>query len=178
MSGFTYPEVGGTFSGADLPGGYNHLRRRMRVGSGERAFETAAAAVVEWRMHAGMRVRPAADRTRAEPGGRVVLTVGVGRLSLRAPCEVVWTVDEPRRRGFAYGSLPGHPERGEESFIVDWDETDAVWLTITAFSTGGRWFARLAAPLVPLAQNSYALCCGMVLRRLVRSAARRVPSDG
>lgn len=93
-------------------------------------------------------------------------------MSLRAPCEVVWTIDEPRRRGFAYGTLPGHPERGEEAFVADWDEDDAVWLTITAFSTGARWFARLAAPLVPLFQNGYALCCGMVIRRLIRAAGR------
>jgi uncharacterized protein (UPF0548 family) len=30
------------------------------------------------------------------------------------PCRVVYVVDEPRRAGFAYGTLPGHPEIGGE----------------------------------------------------------------
>jgi uncharacterized protein (UPF0548 family) len=156
-----------------LPGGYNHLHRRMRIGSGGQAFELAGAAVLEWRMHAGMHVRPRADWPRAEPGARVTLFLGVGRLSLTAPCEVVWMVDEPRRKGFAYGTLPGHPECGEESFIVDWTKDDFVWLTITAFSTGGRWFTRAAGPLVVPLQNAYALGCGAVLRRLIRLARLR-----
>ncbi|MBR7829168.1 DUF1990 domain-containing protein [Actinospica sp. MGRD01-02] len=167
MNRFTYREVGATREGGALPEGYNHLRRRMRIGSGARAFELAGAAVVEWRMHSGMHVRPRADRPRAEPGTRVTLFLGIGRLSLTAPCEVVWTVDEPRRRGFAYGTLPGHPECGEESFVVDWAEDDSVWLSITAFSVGGRWFTRAAGPLVVVFQNAYALACGAVLRRLV-----------
>jgi uncharacterized protein (UPF0548 family) len=173
MSGFTYPEVGATRDGGPLPSGYRYLERRMRVGAGARAFEAAGAAVVEWRLHAGMHVRPRADRAPAEPGARVTVHLGPSRpawLRITAPCEVVWTVDEPRRRGFAYGTLPGHPERGEESFVVEWDERDAVWLTVRAFSTGARWYTRAAGPLVPLLQHAYALTCGAVLRRLTRSA--------
>lgn len=172
MSGLTYAEVGATRGDSPLPEGYRHLRHRMRVGQGRVAFELAADAVLEWRMHAGMRVRPLADRPRAEPGAKVTVHLGPGRFSFKAPCEVIWVADEPRRRGFAYGTLKGHPECGEESFVVDWDEHDVVWLTITAFSTGGTWYSRLGGPLVPLLQHTYALCCGAVVRRLVRAAAR------
>lgn len=165
---FTYTEVGATRPGGQLPDGYNHLRRRMRVGTGRAAFEAAGAAVVQWRMFEGMRVRPQADGPRAEPGTRVTIHLGVGRFSLRGRCEVVWTVDEPDRRGFAYGTLPGHPERGEESFLVERDEQDRVWLTIVAFSVGGTWYTRLAGPFVPLFQNAYALRCGAVVRKIVQ----------
>ncbi len=191
MSGFTYPEVGATRDGGPLPGGYRYLEHRMRVGTGERAFAAAVDAVLDWRLHAGMHVRPRADRARAEPGARVTVFLGPRHpagLAIAAPCEVVWTVDEPRRGGFAYGTLPGHPERGEEVFLVEWDgpgatdtaagsadSTDssgrgAVWLTVRAFSVGAKWYTRAAGPLVPLLQHSYALTCGVVLRRLTRSA--------
>jgi uncharacterized protein (UPF0548 family) len=30
-------------------------------------------------------------------------------------------IDEPDRYGFAYGTLPVHPERGEEAFVVTRD---------------------------------------------------------
>ena len=36
---------------------------------------------------------------------------------LQAPCRVVYVIDEPDIRGFAYGTLPGHPESGEERFV-------------------------------------------------------------
>ncbi|TXN26732.1 DUF1990 family protein, partial [Lacisediminihabitans profunda] len=50
--------------------------------------------------------------------------------------------DEPQRRGFAYGTLPGHPEEGEESFIVEQTEDGSVWLEISAFSrpANGLWW--------------------------------------
>lgn len=187
--GFTYPEVGATKDGGPLPSGYRYLEHRMRVGTGARDFEVAGDAVLDWRLHAGMHVRPRADRARAEPGARVTVYLGPNRpswLCIAAPCEVVWIADEPRRRGFAYGTLKGHPERGEESFIVEWDgpdaageavsaqiggaQTGAVWLTVRAFSLGDKWYTRAAGPLVPLLQHSYALTCGVVLRRLTRSA--------
>jgi uncharacterized protein (UPF0548 family) len=165
----TYNEVGATRPERPLPPGYRHLEHRMRVGRGRAAFEIAGESVVTFRMHQGMHVRPQAGAPRTVPGTRVTVFLGPDGLSLRAPCEVVWAVDEPRRRGFAYGTLAGHPERGEESFIVDWDEQDTVWLTIRAFSVGGRWYSRAAGPLVPLLQHTYALCCGAVVRRLVRT---------
>lgn len=194
VGGFTYPEVGATRSAEPLPAGYRYLEHRMRVGTGARDFVAAADAVLDWSLHAGMHVRPRADRVRAEAGARVTVHLGPNRpswLCIAAPCEVVWTADEPRRRGFAYGTLPGHPERGEESFIVEWDgplvgpedsddaETGAVWLTVRAFSVGAKWYTRAAGPLVPLLQHSYARTCGVVLRRLTRSvvAAERAPGQ-
>jgi uncharacterized protein (UPF0548 family) len=175
MSEFTYANVGATRGDGPLPSGYNHLRRRMRVGAGEAAFLEAADAVLSWRMHEGMRVHPQADNPRAEPGARVWLHLGVGPrlVVVRAPCEVVWAVDEPRTKGFAYGTLRGHPERGEEAFVVDWDDDDSVWLTIKAFSNGATWYTKAAGPIVPLLQNTYALCCGIVVRRLVRQRRPR-----
>jgi uncharacterized protein (UPF0548 family) len=171
MGRLTYAEVGATRGDGPLPSGYHHLDRRMRVGAGETAFRTAADAVFDWRMHEGMCLHPQADGPRARPGATVWLHVGLWSphlIVLRAPCEVVWTVDEPRRKGFAYGTLPRHPECGEEAFIVDWDDDDSVWLTIKAFSKAGRWYTKAAGPLVPLFQNAYAFCCGIVVARLVR----------
>ncbi len=121
-------------------------------------------------MHAGMHVRPLVDRGFAAPGGKITVYLGPKWWSVTAPCEIVWVLDEPRRKGFAYGTLEGHPERGEESFVVDWDDRDLVWLTITAFSRGAKWYTKSAGPLVVVLQHSYALCCGVVLRKMVRTA--------
>jgi uncharacterized protein (UPF0548 family) len=79
---------------------------------------------------------------------------------------VVWTVEEYRRTGWAYGTLPGHPESGEESFVVDRTGDGTVWLTVTAFSRAAKWYSRAAGPAARGLQHAYARRCGLALRRL------------
>lgn len=53
-------------------------------------------------------------------------------------CRIVYVVDESgpiSRFGLAYGTLPGHVERGEERFMIEWNRGDnSVWYDILAFS--------------------------------------------
>ncbi|GAB3997573.1 hypothetical protein GCM10029992_20910 [Glycomyces albus] len=65
---------------------------------------------------------------------------------LPIPCQVVWTVEGPERTGFAYGSLPGHPERGEAAFVLEPAGPGRTRFEIRSFSRPGRWFTRLAGP--------------------------------
>jgi uncharacterized protein (UPF0548 family) len=114
-------------------------------------------------MHSGAGLTVAADGP-AEVGRTVVL--GLGRpMSLIFPCRVVWTVDEEHRRGFAYGTLPGHPECGEESFVVERDGAGEIWLEITAFSRPGGAALRFTGPANDAAQAFF-------LRRYARALSR------
>jgi uncharacterized protein (UPF0548 family) len=70
-----------------------------------------------------------------------------------APCRVVTVVDEPHRQGFAYGSLPGHPERGEESLVLSLLDDQTVELTLVAFSRPALWWSRAAAPVTRWVQR-------------------------
>jgi len=70
------------------------------------------------------------------------------------PCRVVYTVNDPDRRGFAYGTLPGHPESGEDRFTVDRLADGRVELEIVAFSRADLWWSKLAAPIGRLDQSS------------------------
>jgi uncharacterized protein (UPF0548 family) len=150
MTDLTYPEHGATRSG--LPPGYRHVVRHVRIGAGEATFDRAVAAVFGWRVHrgAGLTVlqgpRPVVDAV-------VVIRLGPPVLGPVAPCRVVYVVDEPRRRGFAYGTITGHPFSGEESFVVEWADDDGVYFDIRAFSRPATLLVRLAAPVVRLVQN-------------------------
>lgn len=166
----TYPEQGAT-ARRPLPAGYHHLHHRTRVGRGRAAFEAAGTAVATFRAHltSGMRV----ERDGAGvvgPGDRVTVGIGLGPLRITAPCRIVWTAYEPTRAGFAYGTLTGHPERGEESFVVDMDPDGTVWFTVTAFSRPAAWYTRLAGPVVPFLQLRYARRLGRHVRRLAAVA--------
>lgn len=133
----TYAAVGCTRTGV-VPAGFDELRRSRRVGRGWADFERAADALLTWQMHRRAGLAVTASHERVETGAVAELRLGVGRLGLRAPVRVVDVVDEPTRRGFAYGTLPGHPESGEESFVVELGETGDVTLTITAVSRPTR----------------------------------------
>lgn len=84
----------------------------------------------------------------------VVLGISVGPLKVDAPVRVVSVVEDVRERGFAYGTLPSHPEIGEERFSVRIDDDNVVYAEIRAFSRPGRWFTRLADPLARRVQDA------------------------
>ena len=147
---FSYPEVGATAT--ELPVGYQHLHASRDVGSGRELFEQCAETVMAWGVQrgAGLTVTPG---VRVRVGAENILGLRLGPLRTCAPCRVVYVVDEPDQRGFAYGTLPGHPERGEESFIVSLDEDGTVRFDVTAFSRPARWFARLGGPVTGFIQR-------------------------
>jgi uncharacterized protein (UPF0548 family) len=89
------------------------------------------------------------------PGDSVDLRSSVGPLKIHAPVRVVYVIDEPNRKGFAYGTLAGHPVSGEEAWIVDRTPDGSVWLTIRSFSRPSRWYSRLGQPATRLMQRMY-----------------------
>jgi uncharacterized protein (UPF0548 family) len=147
----TYPEVG--CSVGRLPAGYDHVRRSRRIGTGPECFHAAAAALFGWQLHARAGLRPVVSASAAGLGAVVMLRFGIGRLAVTAPCRVVAVIGEARRRGFAYGTLPGHPEQGEEAFLINHACDGAVILHITAFSRPASLTGRLVRPLGRAAQR-------------------------
>ncbi|MEV7987241.1 DUF1990 domain-containing protein [Micromonospora sp. NPDC085948] len=159
----TYPEVGATRHGP-LPGGYHHLRHRYPLPVG--CFETAAEAVLTWRLHRSAGVRIRTDAPRATEGVLVSSGLGVGPARIWGSCRVIWSEESPALAGFGYGTLAGHPERGEEAFVVGRDHDGAVWFEVRAFSRPSRWFTRAGGPAVRAVQHAYAWWLGRTLRRL------------
>lgn len=150
---FTYPEIGGT--GEDLlPPGYHLAEHSAVVGSGPAALERAAAAVFGWRAQRGVGLRIRATGPASTPGTVVVLTAGLPRFGYDIPCRVVWASTEGDLRGFSYGTLPGHPERGEERFTVRLTEDGDVVYRIRVFFRLASPAARLAGPASLLLQRA------------------------
>lgn len=166
----TYSFPGATREPGPLPAGFRFLSRRALLGTGDAVFTAAAARVRHWDMFrsAGLRVRGASA---VAEGVDVAVGLGVGPVRLWAPCRVVWVVDEPNRYGFGYGTLPGHPERGEEAFIVDREADGRVWFEVRAISRPATWYARLGGPLNRSAQWWTAGRYVRGLRRLVAAPA-------
>jgi uncharacterized protein (UPF0548 family) len=145
--GLTYDEVGATL-GPEMPTGYHHLEVHRRIGGAE-VFEALESFVLGWGLQRGAGLKVPTS-TPAWEGLEVRLRLG----PLTVPVRVVRVVDEPDRRGFVYGTLPGHPETGEEAFLVERDD-DGTWLRVRAFSRPARWYSRLGGPVTSWMQCRY-----------------------
>ena len=163
----TYREVGATRA-PGMPPGYLHGEWSEVVGSGREVFERVAAAVFDWRPQRSVGLRVRATGSPREVGTVVVLTAGLPRLGYDIPCRVVWAAPTGDERGFAYGTLPGHPESGEECFTVRLAGDGDVVVTI-------RVFSRLATPAARAVPRVARLVQDLATRRYLaalRGAAR------
>ncbi|MGZ0148608.1 DUF1990 family protein [Kribbella sp. WER1] len=168
----TYDEVGCTRYD-ETPDGYHRLEHRERLGDGDEVFERAADALLAWRMQRAAGLPMTATASPPQVGTNALGLLGPraiskrlrSRLGISVPCRVVWTVDEPDRVGFAYGTLEGHPESGEESFLVTRD-AEGVYVAIRAYSRPASWYTRLAGPVARKAQHFAATRYAAALRRL------------
>lgn len=151
---FTYAEVGAT--NTTPPTGYNIDHNRIQLGHGEETYRSAVNALKNWRHFdlGWVTIVP-----RGVPIG-VGATVAIkarafGTWSL-STSRVVYTIEEDRRFGFAYGTLPDHVEKGEERFLVEWLPDDTVWYDILAFSRPQHPLVRLSTPLARMLQKRFA----------------------
>lgn len=152
-----YPGIGATEDGRP-PEGYRCLVSRKYLGDGLAVYRRVAQGILTWELQrrSGLRVRTESDVV--IPGARVVSGFGVGPFHINAPCEVVWVRRPapgggPQSAGFGYGTLPGHPARGEEAFEVEIDAQDRVFLKITAFSRPSNWLYAAGGLLTRAAQR-------------------------
>jgi uncharacterized protein (UPF0548 family) len=179
--GLTYPAVGATASVP--PAGYDVDRTRIKLGDGAGAFAAAKAALGRWE-HFRLGWVEAWPPEAPVQAGQVVAVIArlLGLWWLNA-CRIVYAVDEQgpvQRFGFAYGTLPGHAESGEERFTVEWHEADgAVWYDILAFSRPRQLPARLGYPFARRLQKRFARGSAAAMRRAVAqgNSTAQVKSD-
>lgn len=81
---------------------------------------------------AGVAIHPQGHT--ATPDLTVVGTLKFAGWAFLVPCRVVAVCDEPHTYSFTYGTLPSHPEEGEELFALIRKPDGGVWFEITAFS--------------------------------------------
>src|SRR5579859_1537684 len=135
-----------------MPGGYRHDRYEAPVGAGADVFDRAAAALLAWQAQIGGGVKVFPAGSQVTDAATVVLLLRAG-LWAPAPCRVVYVIAEPDRAGFAYGTLPGHPECGEVAFTLTRDGDDQVRFVVRSFSRPVDPLARLCAPVARLVQT-------------------------
>ncbi|MBC7300808.1 MAG: DUF1990 domain-containing protein [Nocardia sp.] len=152
----TYGPVGATSPADDTwTGEYPGFRRfetSVVIGHGEQTWTAASKAVLRWgvKRRSGFRVAPDMP---VVSDVEYRISAGWGPFSVHEPVRVVAVVHTEHRCGFAYGTLPGHPVSGEETFVVHRDSTGTVCLTLRSLTRpapAGPW--RFVFPVLLPAQ--------------------------
>jgi uncharacterized protein (UPF0548 family) len=160
---FSYDEVGGTreVNEAELRSrGYVIDHNRVQVGVGREAFDKAKSAVRAWTMFAMPWVQLCWPTAEIRVGTSVASMVRhFGFVSVN-PCRIIYTFDEVmaggERYGFAYGTVRGHEERGEERFTVELSASDgSVWYDVLAFSRPGNFVTAIGKPVARALQRRF-----------------------
>jgi uncharacterized protein (UPF0548 family) len=171
---FTYSAVGATAK--TPPAGYIVDHTRIKLGEGESVFQSARAALHRWEQFRLGWVEVWLSDTPIK-SGEVVAVIGraIGLWWLNS-CRIVYVVDEsgPNSKfGFAYGTLPGHVESGEERFLIEWNRGDnSVWYDILAFSRPNHFLTRLGYPMVRRFQKRFGRESAEAMRHAVESDSR------
>jgi uncharacterized protein (UPF0548 family) len=166
---FTYPEVGAT--NAKPPAAYTIDNNRVQLGNGETIYRAATAVLKEWGQFdlGWLSVVPRGVPTKV---GEIVAVKAraLGTWSLNAT-RVIYVIDEPRRFGYAYGTLPGHIECGEERFLIEWLNDDSVWYDILAFSRPRHPLVRASYPFARMLQKKFARESMLRVKELTQTSA-------
>src|SRR5262249_22125537 len=116
---YSYAEVG--FSRDRAAAGYDLDHNRIALGTGRAALDAACTALRRWQMFPRPWTEIYPKDTPLEAGRAVVMLARVLGLWWMNACRIVYVIDEVEplhRFGFAYGTLPGHVESGEERFTI------------------------------------------------------------
>ena len=135
--------------------GFDNDYLRVAIGSGSADFERAKMAIRAWQMFPRAWTRILPENALLVPGTVVAMYARFMGIWWRNACRIVYAIDTPDRFGFAYGTLPGHVECGEELFQVGIDPDGTVWYELRAFSRPRHWTARLGYPLVRYLQAQF-----------------------
>ncbi len=168
--GFTYQAVGATATGP--PQGFVVDHTRVQLGERESTYLAAKSALHRWEQFRLGWVETHPTELPIESGNVVAVLGYAAGLWWLNSCRIVYTVAESgsvERYGFAYGTLPGHVECGEERFVIEWDhQDDTVWFDILAFSRPNHLLTRIGYPLVRRLQKRFGKESAASMLRAVR----------
>jgi uncharacterized protein (UPF0548 family) len=132
------------------------------LGTGPQTFARAVEAIRHWKIYeTGWTKLCWPDAPISEDTVVGILGRHLGLRSLNA-CRIAYVIEDEspslKRFGFAVGTLPGHVERGEERFTVEWHASDdSVSYEVHAFSRPAHPLVMATGPLARLIQRRFAV---------------------
>ena len=111
------------------------------------SFDAEGNAIAPSRSDADLRYD--ADGTPYVGAGTTIRLDGrVKGMQADAQLRVIFAIEEPRRVGFALGTVSDSVVSGEESFMLEWNDNDEVWFTVRAFDAPAAVLYRVLPALI------------------------------
>jgi len=111
------------------------------------SFDAEGAPVAPSRLEADQRFD--AEGTPYVAAGTTIRVHGrIKGMNADGELRVISVTEEPRRVGFALGTVGGSVVSGEESFLLEWDDSDQVHFVVRAFDRPTALLYRLLPPLL------------------------------
>jgi uncharacterized protein (UPF0548 family) len=174
---YSYVEIGATKT--IPPYGYDIDHNRIQLGTGGEVFTQAKEAVCCWEMFNLGWLQLWTPAAPIAVDTTVAVLAHVWSMWILNACRIVYVIDDTGPIdifGFAYGTLPGHAERGEERFTVQWSHADdSVWYDILAFSRPNHWLTRLGYLYVRRLQKRFARASQQAMLSAVSRATQSHP---
>jgi uncharacterized protein (UPF0548 family) len=173
---FTYKEIGATDiprSTVPIPDSFTVDHTRVELGHGAGVFNRAKSALAGWKQFDLGWLEAWPSTTPLRTGEPVLVIARAGGLWWTNAARIVYTIDDDSpsatRFGFAYGTLPGHVESGEERFLIEWNRaTGAVHFDILAFSHPRHLLVRLNKRQARKMQKRFATEACAAMQRAVK----------
>ena len=149
----SYREVGDSVK-EQVPN-YDNDHYSILLGKGEPVWEAAKAALHRWAQfpEGWTSIYPAKAPLRQGQTVAVIFRVmGIWWIN---SARIIYTLDEPNRFGFAYGTVKGHVEKGEECFWIERNSEGEISYHIRAFSRPNYWWLWLVYPLARSFQRRF-----------------------
>lgn len=128
-------------------GGFDNDHNSIYLGKGDDIWLNAKNALTRWKQFPEPWTRIFQQTTRIEKDKTVAVLFQIFGFWWINSAKIVYTIDEAQRFGYAYGTLPGHLEKGEECFWIEKEAGGAVYYHIKAFSRPAYWIVWAAYPL-------------------------------
>ena len=135
--------------------GFDHDYHDCIIGTGRDTFDAACELIRQWRVFPDPWCVPEPAGAAFATGTDLVVMMRIFGLWWWSPSRVVYTIDEPDRFGFAYAPLPGHPETGEERFLLEYLSDGRVRYSIRAYSHPANLLTRIGYYVIRTYQRRF-----------------------
>ncbi len=150
---YSYQEVGQTRH--EPPQNYDNDHHSINLGTGEAVWQQAKIALQQWQQFPPSWTQIYPANAPLYKGTTVAVVFKIFGTWWTNSARIVYDFDENNRYGFAYGTLPGHVEKGEEVFWIERDQAGLVSYHIKAFSKPAHWLIWLGYPVARAFQRPF-----------------------
>ena len=149
----TYPMVGASKHGNVKS--FDNDFNTIYLGLGDQVWQQAKNALQTWNHFPSKWTAIRPENIPLQTGQNVGVLFRLFGVWWLNSARIVYTLDEKNCFGFAYGTLPGHIELGEECFWVERADDGKIYYHIRAFSKPSFWLAKLGYPVARLYQRRF-----------------------